>query len=188
MRRVAYLFLTMTILTCTACAPVVAPPQWNHEPEAVRIHIKADHRLNMYNGRAHTLYMCTYQLRELDALDRMTQDSDGIQQLLECRLFDDSVASANSRVVHPGEQITLTMDRASRVKHLAIVTGYSTELSNERVVRRHNFQTYKQTESYLKRQYRCIPCELNIELALGPYQIEHSKIMPSDQVCNDECE
>lgn len=121
-------------------------------------------------------------------MDQLAQDPAGIRQLLECRLFDDSVAAAGGKVIHAGEQITLILDRAERARHLAIVASYSAGLSNERVIRRHKFETRKQIERYFKRQYRCVPCELNIELALGPYQIEYSKIIPNIPVCSDECE
>ena len=172
----------------TACATTLKPADWNFEKNAVRIHIKADNQLNLFNGKAHTLYICFYQLAELNAFDQLTQDASGIRRLLECRLFDDSVASANSRVIHAGENITVMLDRSEQARYLAIVAGYSTELTDARMVRRHKFQTYKKRESLFKQKYRCIPCPAAIELSLGPNQIEHSKTLQSELKCSDECE
>lgn len=175
-------------LTISACTPTVAKPRWVFEKQAVKIHVKASNDLNMYNGRPHTLYICTYQLTNFNTFDRLARDPDGIHRLLECRLFDQSVASTNSKVIHAGEHVTLILDRAEQAQHLAVVAGYSAGLTSERVVRRHTFQTGKHLIRMLQQEYRCIPCELNIELSLGPHQIEYSNIIPNEPVCHDECE
>ncbi|MBR9981935.1 MAG: type VI secretion lipoprotein TssJ [Desulfatitalea sp.] len=185
---IRFLIVFVILLSGSGCAPVIIKPHWGFEKEAVRIHVRADHRLNMYNGRAHTLYICIYQLKTPNGLDQLAQDQDGIRQLLECRLFDDSVAVASSKVIHAGEHLTMIMDRAEKARHLAIVAGYSAGLIGDRVVRRHAFQSGKHKEGYFKKEYRCLPCELNVELMLGPYQIENSHIMPNQPECSDECE
>ncbi len=171
-----------------ACAPTIKKPDWAFEKEAIRIHIKADNKLNLYNGKAHTLYVCFYQLSQLNALDQLAQDASGIQTLLECKLFDSSVAAATSKVIHAGETITFTLDRAERAEYIAIVTGYSAKLSDKRMVRRHKIQTYKKRERIFANKYKCIPCGLNVELALGPKQIEYSKVVSKDKKCRDGCE
>ena len=107
------------------------------------MHIKADNKLNLYNNKAHTLYICIYQLEELNSFDNLTEDTHGIRQLLDCRLFDESVAAANSKVIHAGEDIVLTLDRAERAKYATMVAGYSAILNDERAVRRHQFQVRK---------------------------------------------
>lgn len=186
--KVRLLAVVVVLVSVAGCAPVILQPDWGFEKEAVKVHVRADHRLNMYNGRAHTLYTCIYQLKSLNGLDQLAQDEAGIRQLLECRLFDDSVAAASSKVIHAGEHLTLILDRAEKARHLAIVAGYSAGLINDRVVRRHAYQTYKEREHFFKKEYRCVPCELNIELTLGPHQIENSRILPNQRECNDACE
>jgi predicted restriction endonuclease len=178
----------MVLLSLSGCGTTVVKPQWVFEKEAIKLHIKADHRLNMFNGRAHTLYMCAYQLKDLNGLDQLSQDSAGIRQLLECRLFDESVAAAASKVIHAGENITLILDRAERARHLVLVAGYSDGLVNERVIRRHKFRASKHRDYFYSREYQCSPCDLEIDLSLGPYQIEYSKIMPSPREYSDECD
>jgi type VI secretion system VasD/TssJ family lipoprotein len=178
----------------SGCSHTLKQPEWVFEKAAVQIHVKADNKLNMYNNKAHTLYVCFYQLRELSDFDQLTQDEAGIRQLLECRMFDDSVAAANSKVIHAGENITLTMDRAERARYIAMVAGYSSDLTNDRVVKRHRFQVYKTKEGFFKKVYECSPCVLDVEVSLGPYQIEYSKILPSEvdeddeMECANECE
>lgn len=171
------------------CTAKVIQPEWKFEKEAIRVHIKADHRLNLFNRKAHTLYVCFFQLSELNAFDQLTQDTPGIRKLLECKLFDDSVAAVNSKVIHAGENITFILDRAERAKYFAIVTGYFDELDNARMVRRHKIQVVKRREKFWKRQYRCSPCDMTIELSLGPNQIEFSRLIKKDEdeKCTDEC-
>lgn len=190
MRRMLNCVFILLILTITSsCSHKLVKPEWVHEEAAVRMHFKADSKLNLYNNKAHTLYLCFYQLQELNAFDQLTLDPAGIRRLLECRLFDDSVVSASSKVIHAGEDITLTLDRAERARYLSLVAGYSSELTGERVVRRYKFQVHKTKEGYFKQIHRCVPCDLSVDVSLGANQIEYSKIIPHEGLgCSDECE
>jgi predicted component of type VI protein secretion system len=176
------------IFVFCGCATKIKKPEWKFGKDAIRIHVKADHRLNLYNRKAHTLYVCFYQLSELNAFDQLTQDEHGIRKLLECRLFDGSVAAVNSKVIHAGENLTIILDRAEKAKYFAIVTGYFDQLDNARMVRRHKIQVMKKRTSFWKKRYQCMPCDLDIEMVLGLNQIEYSKIIAKDKVCKNECQ
>lgn len=176
----------MSFLLLVGCSAKIKQPEWKFEKESIRVHIKADPRLNLYNSKSHTLYVCFYQLSELNTFDQLTQDDQGIHKLLECKLFDPSVAAANSKIILAGENLTYILDRAERAKYFAIVTGYFARLDNARMVRRHKIRILKKRESLWKNKYRCVPCMLNIELSLGPNQIEYSKMVESG--CSDECQ
>ncbi len=188
MNRCGIVLLAVLALTVmSGCSAKVKQAEWKYEKEAIRIHIQADHKLNLYNHKAHTLYVCFYQLSELNAFDKLTQDEPGIRKLLESKLFDASVAAVNSKVIHAGENLTFFLDRAERAKYFAVVTGYFDKLDDTRMIRRHKIQTLKKRESYWKSKYQCIPCTLEIDMALGPKQIEYSKIKVKDKRCCDEC-
>jgi predicted component of type VI protein secretion system len=188
MKRCGIIMLAgLAMMIMSGCTAKLKQPEWKYEKEAVRVHIQADHQLNLYNRKAHTLYVCFYQLSEMNAFDQLTQDEPGIRKLLECKLFDDSVAAVNSKIIHAGENLTFFLDRAERAKYFAIVTGYFDKLDDARMVRRHKIQVLKKRESFWKRKYRCIPCTLEIDMALGPKQIEYSKIIIKDKACSDEC-
>lgn len=182
---------TAALVACmsmAACTQKISKPDWRFQKEAIRIHIKADHNLNLYNRRTHTLYMCFYQLGELNAFDQLAQDDIGIHRLLEAKMFDPSVAAVSTKTILSGEQITLSLDRAERAEYLAVVAGYYAHLSDKRMVRRHKIQVFKKRKSFFKRTYQCIPCTLDIELLLGPNQIESSKVIVNNEKCRDECE
>lgn len=178
----------LILLLFVGCATKINKPEWRFEKEAIRVHIRADHRLNLYNRKAHTLYVCFYQLSELNAFDQLTQDEAGIRKLLECKLFDPSVAAVNSKIIHAGENLTFILDRAERAVYFAIVTGYFAKLDNDRMVRRYKIKTLKKKERFWKREFRCVPCNLEVELALGPNQVEHSKRVAEEKGCRDECQ
>lgn len=181
------LLLCVSFLLFSGCTAKLKKPEWKFGKDAVRVHIKADHKLNLYNSKAHTLYVCFYQLTELNAFDQLTQDATGIRKLLEAKLFDNSVAAVNSKIIHAGENLTIILDRAERAKYFVMVTGYFAQLDNARMVRRHKIQVIKKRTSFWKQKYQCMPCDLDIEVALGPNQIEYSKIVQKEKGCNDEC-
>lgn len=188
MKRGCFLSTAMVMcLVFAACSQTLKKPEWKFEKEALRVHIRADPHLNQYNGKAHTLYVCFYQLASVNAFDQLAQDEIGIRKLLDGRLFDDSVASATTRTMHPGEKIIVTLDRAERAQYIAVVTGYYSHLSNERNIRRHKIQVFKKKESMFKRTYQCIPCPLDIALRLGPDQIISSTLIENDKECGNEC-
>jgi type VI secretion system VasD/TssJ family lipoprotein len=185
MIHAAALFLC---LLTAACTQKISKPEWKFEKEAIRIHIKADHDLNLFNRKTHTLYMCFYQLSSLNAFDQLAQDDSGIRRLLEAKMFDSSVAAVSTKTISSGEHITLSLDRAERAKYLAVVAGYYAHLSDKRMVRRHKIQVFKKRKSFFKRTYQCMPCTLDIVLLLGPNQIESSKTVILDKKCHNECE
>lgn len=179
--------MPIVCLLAVACSQKISKPDWKFQKEAIRIDIKADHDLNLYNKRTHTLYMCFYQLGELNAFDQLAQDDSGIRRLLEAKMFDSSVAAVSSKTILSGEHITLSLDRAERAQYLAVVAGYYAHLSDKRMVRRHKIQVLKERKSFFKRTYQCIPCPLDIEILLGPNQIESSKIILNNEKCRNEC-
>lgn len=187
-KRGVVIILCFLFLLSLGCTAKIKKPEWRFEKEAIRVHVRADHKLNLYNSKAHTLYVCFYQLSTLNAFDQLTQDEAGIRKLLESKLFDPSVAAVNSKIIHAGENLTYILDRAERAEYIAIVTGYFARLDNARMVRRHKIQLLKKRDHFWKSEFRCMPCSLDIELALGPNQIEYSKLVEKDKACRDECQ
>ncbi|MBT8342841.1 MAG: hypothetical protein HKP58_18505 [Desulfatitalea sp.] len=190
MKLILNCLIVLLTLICTAsCSKTLIKPEWTFEKAAVKIRLRADNKLNLYNNNAHTLYVCFYQLASLNTFDQMTADPSGIRQLLNCRLFDESVAAASSKVIHAGEDLVLTLDRAERAQYVALVAGYSDTLTNERAVRRFTCQVHHVRKNLFKKEYQCKPCPMIADVALGPTQIEYSKILPVEGLkCSDECE
>lgn len=165
------LFLAIIISVLFACASQqLPPPQWQYEKEAIGLHLKADSKLNLADGTPHTLLVCVYQLKDPNAFNQLSEDDDGIYKLLECELFDASVATSKRLIARPGQDINLALDRAEGAKYIAIVAGYYT-LQKDRMIRLFNIPVVVEKKGFIKRKKIKKPGPLNIELTLGPKQI-----------------
>jgi len=171
-RRFFILFLLTAAIG--ACASTLPPPQWEFERDAVKLHVKADPQLNLKNDVSHTLLLCVYQLRDPIAFDRLASDTAGLYKLLECDLFDASVATSNRLFVHPGETHNYVFDRAAGVKHIAVVAGYYT-IQKERIVRLFDIPVVIEKMGLLWGKKKQKPGGMEIQLTLGPKQILAAK-------------
>lgn len=153
------------LFTVCSCAPR-ALPQWEYERNAINLHIEADNQLNLRDGASHTLSLCVYQLKDPNAFNQLVDDADGLYQLLECGIFDSGVAVTKRLIIHPNEELDVTLDRAEGAKYVAIVAGYYT-IEKDRIVRFYKIPTAKR--GIIRRRY--VPKTLDIHLNLGPKQI-----------------
>jgi type VI secretion system VasD/TssJ family lipoprotein len=90
----------------------------------ITVLIKADHQLNRYQNKAHTLLLCIYQLKDPNSFNQLVEEKDGISRLMECSRFDPSVANAKRMVIQPGQELKDKRDRAEGVRYVGIATGY----------------------------------------------------------------
>jgi type VI secretion system VasD/TssJ family lipoprotein len=168
--NVLILLISSSIIYACASQPL-PPPQWQYEEEAIKLHIKADPKLNLEEGTPHTLYICVYQLKDPNAFNQLAGDDDGIYKLLECALFDSAVATSKKLIVHPGQDMNVVLDRADGAKYLSVVAGYFT-LQKDRMIRLFNIPVVVEEKGFFKRKKIQKPGRLDIELILGPQQIE----------------
>lgn len=163
-------YVQVSLLLClvaaiSSCSKVSKTPEYTYQREAVTITLRADPRLNLYQGTPHTLVACTYQLRDPNAFNQLVDEKDGLSKLLECSRFDASVAYAKRLVVQPGQEFRDSLDRAEGAKYVSVVAGYY-NLQKWNVVRL--FQIPVSTKSSK-------PQDVNIELYLGPEAIQDVK-------------
>jgi predicted component of type VI protein secretion system len=118
----------------------------------------------------HTLVLCLYHLRDPNSFNQLSDDMPGIYKLLECGLFDGSVATAKRIIVHPGQDIDVRLDRAEGAKYLAAVAGYY-ELQKQRMIRLFEIPTIVETKGFFKKTTTSKPGPLKADLVLGPAQI-----------------
>jgi type VI secretion system VasD/TssJ family lipoprotein len=162
----------MLMLMLHSCAKKpLLPPQWTYEKDAVKIEIQADPLLNQDNGKAHTLSLCLYQLRDPNGFNQLSQDREGLYRLLECQLFDAGVASSRRLIVNPGETTTLVMDRAENAKYLAVAAGYYA-LEKHRITRLIDIPVIIEEKGLVSREKIQKPGMLEAVIFLGPEQIE----------------
>jgi hypothetical protein len=81
------------------------------------------------------------------------------------------VATSKKLIARPGQEMNFVLDRAEGAKYLAIVAGYFT-LQKDRMIRLFNIPVVVEEKGFFKRKKIQKPGSLNIELILGPRQIE----------------
>lgn len=166
------LFLLLIAFGVYSCASLpLAPPEWRYEKEAIQLHLKADFQLNLHEGTPHTLLICVYQLRNPNIFNQLAGDNNGLYKLLECGLFDSSVAGSERLIIHPGQDLTFRLNRAEGARYIAIVAGYYS-LHKERIIRLFDIPVIIEKKGWIKRTKILKPGPLNIELTLGPKQIQ----------------
>ncbi|MFO7713036.1 type VI secretion system lipoprotein TssJ [Desulfosarcina sp.] len=171
MKRLVPILIAGSLLFFSACAAKqLPPPQWTYAKDAIRMHIKADSKLNLNEGEAHTLLLCAYQLSDPNTFNQLANDHDGLYQLLECSLFGDGAAAAKRLILQPGQDINMTLDRAEGARFVAVVAGYYI-LEKDRMVKMVEIPEYVEKTGLIKRISTRKPALLNIDLVLGPQQI-----------------
>ncbi len=169
-------FLMMCVILCFlfSCASTPPPPNWVFQREAIALHLKSDPQLNLKDGAPHTLLVCVYQLQNPIPFDRLASDTAGLYRLLECELFDPSVATSNRLFVHPGQDQHRAFDRAEGARHIAIVAGYYT-IEKERIVKLIDIPVAIRRSGFLWLKKRQEPQPVEIEIVLGQKQISSVK-------------
>jgi type VI secretion system VasD/TssJ family lipoprotein len=168
--RLLYLFSALFLVYSCASQPL-PPAQPEPAPKAIRLQLKSDPQLNYYNNLPHSLLICVYQLSNLNELNQLSEDTEGMYKLRECALFDSSVIQAKRLIVHPDQDLNLELDRAQGTKYVAIVAGYQL-LEKERVIRLFEIPEIVEKKGWIKRTKTMKLAPLDISLRLGPQQIE----------------
>jgi type VI secretion system VasD/TssJ family lipoprotein len=161
----------LMVLVLVACASQPPPlPDWSYAKDAIRVAMQADAKLNLDEGVPHTLLVCLYQLKEPNAFNQLAGDTDGIYKLLECSLFDPSVATAKRFIVQPGQDIDVTLDRAADARYVTVVAGYYT-LEKDRMIRLYDIPVVVENKGLIRTTKLSKPGMLKIDIRLGPSQI-----------------
>lgn len=168
-------WLIIIFLVCSCASPPPTPPEWRYEKEAIHLRIMADSQLNFYQGKPHTLMLCVYQLREPNVYDQHAANKVGLYKLLECGLFDGSVTGAKRFIITPGEYSNFGLDRLEGSKYVGIVTGYYL-IEKERILRLTDIPAIEKRKQWTIWKKISTPGALNIELNLGPQQIQKFEV------------
>jgi type VI secretion system VasD/TssJ family lipoprotein len=148
------------------CAVIscASAPKYLYEEGAINLRLKSGPDVNLYEGRAHTLLLCVYQLRDPNAFNQLFDEEDGISKLLECSRFDPSVMSSKRIVIQPNEETTKILDRSEGTKYVGIVAGYF-QMEKKNIMRLKQVPLGMLTGS---------PQKMDIGLYLGPKEIQET--------------
>lgn len=167
------IFLVLPIYSCTSLSPVstLPPPQWRYEQNAIHITLKVAPQLNLNEGLPHTLLVCIYQLKDPNRFNQLAGDEEGLYKLLECSMFDASVAGYKRLIVYPGQDVSFVLDRADGAKYISLVAGYY-YLQKDRIVRLYEIPVDTKRRGFLWIKKYLQPGPLHVELTLGQLQIQ----------------
>lgn len=169
-RTIKVLLQFSVIFVFFSCASTPQGPEWKYEKNAINLHLISEPRLNLYQGKPHTLLLCLYQLRDPNAFNQLVDEEDGLSKLLECRRFDGTVASSKTFVIQPDQEIRESLDRAEGAKYVGIVAGYYM-LHKDRVIRLFQIPLKKKTRGFVSRRRISSPDKLKIDLYLSTQEI-----------------
>ncbi len=168
------IFALVALVYATGCTTLPAsPPEWKMQKEAVVMNIKADKELNKVRGKSYSLFIVIYQLSDPNPFNQLTEDENGLQKLLEGKIFDPSVVNVKTRIVYPDSNMTYTFDRAQGARYISVVAGYEV-MEKDRIVKLYDVPLLVKEETSilsLEKSRTLIPDYLKINLALGPRQI-----------------
>ena len=167
-RTLCLLWFIFPVFSC-ASQPV-APPEWGYEKETIHVHLKAEPLLNLYDGDPHPLQICVYQLMDSNDIVRLSEDDEGLYNLIECGRFAPGVVSHKTLSIQPGQDLIFDLDRAKDAKYVAVVAGYYL-LQKEAMVRLFDVPVIIEKKSWINRTKIAKPAPLNIKLTLGPQKI-----------------
>lgn len=119
-----FLFSISFIFSFACSKKITELDKWPFEAKGIKITYSADHELNLYDDKAHTLFLCIYQLSDPNAFNDLRMDRMGVIKLLECKRFDESVTSSEKIIIHPEDEETIIYDRAEDARFVGIVAGY----------------------------------------------------------------
>lgn len=166
-----FLLLICALLFVSCSAKQLPPPETTYEEDAIKIHVKADSQLNLSDGQAHSLMLCAYQLKDPNAFNHLAGDQEGLYRLLECSLFDAGTVGSERIIIQPGQDTVYNLNRAQGAKYVSVVAGYY-GIQKKRILRLYEIPVVIEKKGLIKKTKNQKLDTLEIELKLGPQQIE----------------
>jgi type VI secretion system VasD/TssJ family lipoprotein len=167
-----------SVLACSSVKttpPITQAPSlhvdWAYEKDAIRLVFKGDRSLNFYKGVQHALSLCIYQLKDPNAFNQLAGDPNGISVLLGCETFDPAVTSFRRVTVQPGQDLSVSLDRAQGTRYVGLAAGFY-RMERERVARLMEIPVEIRTTGWVLRDKFAVAGPLNLEVTLGPEQID----------------
>jgi len=124
-------FLTIFLFACTSNKEPLPEPRWEYAPKGIKIHYRADVRLNFYDNVPHTLVLKIFQLRDASHFKTLARTEPGFIRLLQFTgqpaflgETQADILSYKQLIVEPGEEKIVYLDRAEGARWVGIVAGY----------------------------------------------------------------
>lgn len=176
LKLVVATLLVFTACGCSKPAPVTPPGaeiEWGFEANAIVLQVKSSDRLNWHGDSPASLLLCVYQLNDSQALINIANAGGGMESLLKCRPFDDTVVTAERLFISPGDQKQIFMNRQQNTKQVALIAGYY-ELDALRSMQIWEVPLEKHSKGIFSGRGQR-PKQLVMEVYLGPNEILYNQ-------------
>lgn len=168
--KLLFLLLLIPILAMYRNTSGEQPPAWEYESNAITITCQADRKLNLYNGRPHTLTLVVYQLTEGGPFQNISKQRTGIRTLLEQTEFDPSVVAIETKHIQPGDTQKIILPRVEGSRWIGIISGYYS-MEPGAASRLIQIPTERKTTGWFRKRTTVKPSHLSLTLELGPENI-----------------
>ncbi len=166
--------LTLALASVFSCAKKIEElEKWPFQAKGIKMTYRADPNLNVHDDEAHTLFVCMYQLIDPNAFNDLKASREGVIKLLECQRFDESVASSEPLVVHPGDEETIVFDRAEDARFFGVVAGYY-NLWPGHVSKLVLVPVRIEKSGFFIRKHTAVPDKLEVRFYFGPEEIQQT--------------
>lgn len=164
------ILLLIPIFLICSCPkpPVIIDPRYSYEPNGIGLYIKADPKLNFYQGYPHTIRLCLYQLIDPMEFNQLKDKKEGLEKLCEGSSFG-KVTTLKSYFLNPGHELRETLDRAEGTKWVGLIACYY-NLQESKVIRLYEIPVKEEKKD--KKTTQLKPGKLEINLYLGPEEIQ----------------
>ena len=133
------LLLCISLISACGSKKSSSPPtpDYPYGKDEITIRFKSSPLLNFNKNdptAPHTLMVCLYQLRNKSMFEQLSDNEDGIYQLLDCEAYNSSVNTVKRIYIQPKQDLNVVMNRLAGTRYLGVVAGYYV-LEKERMVR-----------------------------------------------------
>ncbi len=174
------LVIAFTCLSACFQRKELPDPDWLSQPDAIAFYCRADPLLNEFDGRAHTLLLVIYQLKEPDFFTKLAKDEDGLKRLLRFETVQERLAGAQENVaacrrfiITPGQEKKIVLDRLEGVKGVGVVAGYY-HLIPGRVDYFWELPVRHERKGLFFWKVEATVEDLSVDLIFGPYELSTS--------------
>jgi type VI secretion system VasD/TssJ family lipoprotein len=179
-RAASFVSIALFALLLAGCSSVdpkkvaLAEMKWNLAPHDIQIAFKADRDLNLHDGSPHTILFAVVQAADANTFLSQLASPASIGHLLETGQGGALVLSFNRFVVSPGQEDTLSLDRAQNAQYVGVIAGYY-NLTPPNVARLFVVPVVIQKHGWISKTYTASPEPLEVSLLLGPKEIAEAK-------------
>lgn len=160
----------------TSREQALAEPATDFAPAAITVRIRADAGLNPAEGQAHTVVVGVLQSARADTLHALADRPGRLDEALAGGPLPDGVLRLSRYVVYPGATCMLRVDRAQKVRAIALAAGYA-QGADTTTLRIFDIPLIVHSKGWIWPSYTAAAGPLHLRMRLGARQILDASLL-----------